>query len=774
MNEAQMANSRDTEHVELVFNCDGTTDVSWAVGGATICERLNATYSLSLDLATENTDAEPLQMLGSPAKLTLTRGSVMRQITGIVSRVHEGSTHPEMVTAGVTIVPALEALRHCINTRIFQEMTVPEILEEVLGEGLGQYERRVDNRTSRSYPTCEYRVQYGENDLDFCERLMEEEGIAYWFEFEDEAETLVLADSAREWGEIETSHGGAVQFSLQQTGVGGHEFMSELHGESSLRPTKFTTRHFDWTHPSVFVEGDSDESAEDDRPNGGSLPPDREIYEHDERPLTLSEYGGAAYGANDVDDQATIRRQSQAWESFICEGESTVLNMKIASVFELIGHTRPEMDNRYLVVEVSHIFGVQGSDYHNEVICVPDSVIYRPLRTKRKPRVASLQTATVTGPSGEEIHTDEHGRLKVQFHWDRLGAFDEHSSCWVRVMQPWSGAGWGHVFIPRIGMEVTVGFVEGDPDRPLVMGSVYNADHPPPYPLPDEKTKSTIKTETSLGGGGFNELRFEDKAGEEEIFIHAQKDENEVVENDHTTTVGNDQTITVGNDQTQEIGNNQTEHVSANQDLEVDANRTIQVHGDFSETIDGSETRTVSSGVTETIDSGENRTVTGGMTETITGGRTQTINGDSKETVNGSLTQTIAGGATITTPASYEVTANGGMNITAPGGITIIAPAGFNLVAPGGQTTIDLIFDKIGGQHEANFAYSIGDCLNKQEVVASLNRGMTGCHIETFATKVEFAGLLRGKKDVQLNTSACKLKTCAAQMLKIGSIMCKL
>ena len=448
-----------------------------------------------------------------------------------------------------------------------------------------------------------------------------------------------------------------------------------------------------------------------------------------------------------MDDQVSLRREAQAWISFVSEGESTVLGMIPGSIFELVWHPVPELVGRYLVVSVAHVMNQDGRGYHNEFECLPEAVSFRPRREHSRPRIASIQTATVTGPSGEEIHTDDHGRIKVQFHWDRLGANDENSSCWIRVMQPWAGAGWGHVFIPRIGMEVSVGFVDGDPDRPLVIGSVYNDEHQPPYKLPDEKTKSTIKTETSLGGGGYNEFRFEDKAGEEEIFNHAQKDQNEVIENDHTQTIHHDDTITIDNDQTQDIGNDQTEHVMANQSLEVDANRTIQVHGDFEETIDGSETRTVSSGVTETIDAGETRTITGGMTEDISGGRTQTINGSSTETINGSLSQDITGGATITTPATYDTTAVGGYKLSTPASMKFIAPGGMQIIAPAGHTAVDDFWNKAGSDHQTFFFSWIENGVGGISV-CGVNEGLIAVHLEAADIKIVTGSVLRSDNGV--------------------------
>lgn len=749
----------ENANIELLFECDGTPSVPWRVENGTFTNELNKPYSVSLVLSTNDIDAEPVQMLGQPAKLLLTRDAVMRQITGIVSEVRAGGTSREALTATVVVEPALRALEHRVNTKIFQEMTVPEILEEVLNEGLGAWNRSVDNRTSRIYPTCEYRVQYNESDLEFCERLMEEEGIVYWFDLEDEAETLVLVDGVSDWSRVEGLHGDTLEFSLQEGQTGAQEYVREFHGVSQLIPTKVATRHFDWTHPAVPIEGENSDAVEGSRPHGGVVSPDREVYEEDERKLTLSEYGGAAFGANDVEEQARLRRETQSWEAFVCTGRSTVLQMLVGATFELVGHTNADLDGRYLITSVSHDFTGTGRDFGNSFECIPEGVPFRPRRRTPRPRIASIQTAKVVGPSGEEIHTDEHGRIKVQFHWDRLGANDENSSCWVRVLQPWAGAGWGFVFIPRMGMEVVVRFIDGDPDRPVVIGSVFNGEQPPPYALPDEKTKSTLKTETSLGGGGYNEWRFEDKAGEEEIFTHAQRDENEVMENDHNTNVGHDQTNTVDNDQTQDVGNNQNEHVIANQDLEVDANRTIQVHGDFTETIDGSETRTVSSSTTETIDAGETRTVTGGMTETISGGREQTINGDSTESINGALTQTITGGAKISTPATYDITAAAGVTIIAPAGMEVLSPGGHTLIAPGGQHYID--------QNQNNSGTTDQQIFNVKTDIVGANLGVVGGIALTF-TGIDFetSGIKTGHIGAAMDNSPTDFKTATVDINK--------
>ncbi len=604
-----------TDEVTFSFESEGSSGVQWKVVSGVFTEKLSAPYSLWLQLETEETFAEPIQMLGKSCTLVADRGKVLRQVTGIVIEVQEGSTHPELLTTNITVVPALEVLRHRVNTKIFQDMTVPEILEEVLAEALGSYDRSVELRLNRTYPTCEYRTQYDESDLAFCTRLMEEEGIAYFFEFDGAAEKLILSDTNKNFIDIECHQtdlaSNTLLFSQYEGGVGEHEYVSSFQVVSQLRPTKVVTRHFDWTRPSEAVEADSTAFDEGGGGalNGATLSPDREVYQHDSEPLTFHEYDGLAYPKNDKDDQVKLRREASAFDSRIIEGHSTALGVTAAKTFDLFGHPQSDLDSSYLLLSVTHTFEGTGHSYQNDFVCIPAAVTFRPKRRTPKPVIPNVQTAIVVGPSGQEIHTDVHGRVKVQFHWDRLGQMDEHSSCWIRVMQPWGGKAWGFFFIPRIGMEVVVHFIDGDPDRPLVAGSVYNGDHAPPYKLPDEKTKSTLKSESTIGGGGFNELRFDDNKDNEEIYVHAQKDYNEVVENDHYTLVHHDQI--------NEVDNIHTEKVHVDQHLIVDQHRNKTVKGNETTTVKGTRTETVSDDETITLEKNRTTDITSNDTLTV-------------------------------------------------------------------------------------------------------------------------------------------------------------
>ncbi|MBW2661806.1 MAG: type VI secretion system tip protein VgrG, partial [Deltaproteobacteria bacterium] len=309
-----------------------------------------------------------------------------------------------------------------------------------------------------------------------------------------------------------------------------------------------------------------------------------------------------------------------------------------------------------------------GQSYANSFTCIPFDVPYRPPRLTPKPVVEGAQTAIVVGPAGEEIYPDEHGRVKVQFHWDREGTNDENSSCWIRVSQVWAGAGWGAMHIPRIGQEVIVDFLEGDPDRPIITGRVYHGTNTPPYSLPDEKTKSTIKSDSSLGGGGSNEIRFEDKKGEEEIYLHGQKDWTIAIENDKNQTVGHDETLLVENDRDKIVKNNQSES--------IDVNKSISVGGSHDEAIKGNMSQMVSSAKTETIILAKALSIGGAyqvsvgaaMNETVGGAKMievgafegEAVGGNKSETIGGSKSLSIGKGLTekVGKSQSVEITEN--------------------------------------------------------------------------------------------------------------------
>lgn len=597
---------------------------TWLVSSMSMSETLTEPYTCVLEVATENKNADPSELLGKDVTLTYERPTRKEHVRGIVSRVEHGRSIERFTTARVYIVPALAAMGYGRNTRIFQDMTVPEILSQVLKEGLDPYERKADiSKLEADYPKREYTVQYHESDLEFITRLMEEEGIAFHFEHADDKEVVRLTEKNFDFGVVKTL-GGNEEIKLAQHGgeSSEEEPLSRFELVSKLGPTSVNLVDFDWTQAKIIKGTPENENGQEKKKDLKA----HEFYDVS-RALTFAEYdeGSHRYGYENSPEQLGKRFEALAVTHNVAKGESRVTGLRPGLIFELKEHPEASLNGRYLITRVTHAGKTPeatdvgtfvsnilvGSEhkkddkeqpvYSNVFECIPETVPYRKQRVTRKPRVHGAQTATVVGPSGEEIYTDAHGRIKVQFHWDRVGKNDDHSSCFVRVVQSWAGQGWGCTFLPRIGMEVMITFLDGDPDRPLVTGCLYNGANRPPYTLPDDKTKTTLKTQSTPGGDGFNELRFEDAAGSEEIFLHAQKDHNQVVKNNKSTSVGGSETLSVSGKRTKTVTKDETNTLKAKRTTEVEGDETLTVlSGNSTETVSkGSKTVEITEGAME-------------------------------------------------------------------------------------------------------------------------------------------------------------------------------
>lgn len=625
---------------------------------------------------------EPSAALGEAVAIETEReGATPRRIVGLVAGLEDAPERSREIV--LRIVPALALLDLERTSRIFQGKSVPEILEAVLGEALGAYERSVVLDLTQAYEPREYCVQWQETNLAFAHRLMSEEGIAYAFDHSGDAEVMTLRDDNVSYPELAATDGSTVNFTeLDLTARADTVPEVVHHFEPRLRMgrTGVVVRDHDWTGPQSL-------HAEDGEPDEQGR--ERSTYEHG-LGVTLSigsyDEGVRRYQQHDAARQAPLRLEADRARLQQFEGRSTITSLTPGQVIVLNGHPQG-FDGTYLVTHVRHQSSVVlRSDelglIHNAFICIPIDVEHRPQRRFAKPHITSAEVARVVGPSGEEIHTDPHGRIKVQFPWDRDGAGDEHASSWIRVAHRWAGSGFGTLYIPRIGMEVVVRYLHGDPDRPIVTGAVYNGDNLLPYPLPDDKTKSTIKSNSSVGGGGFNELRYEDKAGDEQIFLHAQRNLDEVVLANHTTTVGANQTNSVHNDQTQTIHEKQTEDVHANQEMTVDGKRDVTVLSGFDETVDGTETRSVTSGVTEIIIGGQKRDVTGAVKEFSLGKETRVVTGGLTETLDSNHTRGILGGANRVATGTFTHSATGAVKLETPAAINVIGGGSFSVTGP--------------------------------------------------------------------------------------------
>lgn len=475
-------------------------------------EGLSVPFGFELDIVSENHNVKFEDIIGKNATVSvILADGDKRFFNGIISRFAQGmageedkSIHFSCYTA--TMVPWLWLLSRTADSRIFQQLSVPDIVEQIFTEkGFLDYKLLLDD----TYEQKDYCVQYRETDFDFISRLFEKEGIFYFFEHDEGKHTLVLADAPDKH-----KHCPKQETARCQISAGGwteEDVITNLEWTQEIRVGKYTLNDYNFEIPSADLKVEAPSTIE-------LGPGEREIYD----------YPGSYAKRDNGDRLVNIRMQEQESRITTITGSSVCRAFTSGYKFDIQDYHREDINEKsYVLTSLSHNASqaISSGDvepdfsYVNNFVCIPHDVPYRPSLITSKPVIEGAQTAIVVGPAGEEIYTDEHGRIKVQFHWDREGKKDENSSCWIRVSQIWAGAGWGAMHIPRIGQEVIIDFLEGDPDRPIITGRVYHGANTPPYTLPDEKTKSTIKSNTSPGGGTANELLMEDKSGKTQVVL---------------------------------------------------------------------------------------------------------------------------------------------------------------------------------------------------------------------------------------------------------------
>lgn len=598
-------------------------------------EGMSQLYRFEVELSSADGNLAFDDALGKPALLTIHTIDESRFMHGIVSRFEETGTGTTRTVYTATVVPRLWTLGLRQDCCMFQTMNVPDVLKQVLEEaGLASGDD-FELDLQEDYAPRDYCVQYRETDLDFISRLMEEEGIFYFFKHTDSGHKLVIADHSGAYDDIVGD--GTIVYREGDDGMQGEtEHLSHARFSRSMRPGKVMLRDFNFEKVDLDLGTHTDGSAETDL----------EIYDYPGR------YADSDHGST----RTSVRVEALRAERDLFSGDSNCRRLSSGAKFTLAEHPRDDLNIEYLIVRVRHTgrqpqaagadAGTGGGDdekqmYENSLEAIPADVTFRAPMVTPKARIDGPQTAIVTGPSGEEIHCDEFGRVKVHFHWDRVGAPDDKSSCWVRVSQAWSGSGYGGMVIPRVGNEVIVSFLEGDPDQPLITGHVYNGAKTFHYTLPADKTRTSLKSYSSPGGDGFNELRFEDAAGSEEVFTHAQKDMNTKILNNRTTDIGVDHDHVVGNNETMKVGKNRTRDVGSNETITIGANHTESVAKDRSLSVDGSETIIV--GKEESVDVGGGRTTAVGKDDKTSIGKNQTldVSGDRAESITGKFTHSV-------------------------------------------------------------------------------------------------------------------------------------
>jgi type VI secretion system secreted protein VgrG len=595
-------------------------------------EGVSRLFRFTLDLLSESPSVDFEKIVGKPVTVTLelADGSE-RYFHGNINRFSQGGRDERFTSYEAELVPWTWFLTQTADCRIFQKMKIPDIIEKIFTD-LGFKDFK--NHLQASYPEREYCVQYRETDFNFVSRLMEQYGIFYYFEHEQGKHSLVMADKASEHQSCPNQPKARYQKTAYP--VLEEDVVTAWSVEQEVRPLKYALTDYNFKTPKTDLKVKVESVHK-------KLAPEKyEIYDYPGEYLDKSQ--GETLIKSRIEEEEAPR--------IVSTGGSFCRAFSPGYKFTLEEHYRSDLNKAYVLTslnhqatEASYDTGIDESDftYTNSFSCIPADVPFRPERTAAKPVVEGPQTALVVGKKGEEIWVDKYGRVKVQFYWDREGKKDENSSCWIRVSQAWAGKNWGFMAIPRIGQEVIVECLEGDPDQPVITGRVYNADQMPPYGLPANQTQTGIKSRSSKGGGtsNFNEFRFEDKKGNEEVYLHAEKNWTIMVENDKNQTVGHDETLDVKNNRTKTVGVDESYTIGKDRVKTVGNNESISVGVD----------RTRAVGSNEKIEVGSNQDLNVGNNQTVTVGK--------------------------------DMTTNAGMNMTLSAGVKL------QLVGPGGMITID-------------------------------------------------------------------------------------
>lgn len=651
------------------------------------------------------------------------------------------------------------------NSRILQDKPVLDLLDAVFEDSpIKRFKKIKTDKVIGTHDARRYSVQHQESDYQYLSRLLEDEGVYYWFDAHDAPGTMHLADAS------DVAHKKLpVVDTLNYVSAGASE---ARFNEISLW---VDSRRLD---TGSFASRDSDFKAIRKKLSADKGDPDV----HELADFEAFEFPGGYLREADTEDAAKVRTEELVARRRLNWAITRWPDVAAGMNFSFKGHPAGGADGDYLIASCAFVVTHPGYESMSEsdsqverqgqvlldllredpinahwiealqdivraspelsqpvrgngvflLTVLPAETLFRPPRLTPRVTMPGPQSAIVVGPKGEEIHADDFGRVKVHFHWDRYDESNEKSTCWVRVSQPWAGKGWGGYFIPRIGQEVIVDFLNGDPDRPIIVGRVYNDDQPIPF---DSHTQSGIRTRSTPKGSAANcnELRFEDKKGSEQVFLHAEKNQDIEVENDETHWVGHDRKKTVDNDETSEIKNNRTEKVGVDEKIDIGANRTetvganedITIASNRTESVGASETVTIGAARDHTIGADDTKTVGAGESITVGASRTDTVGGSMTQSIGGSLKQTVAGGITITTPGPFLVNAAGG----------------YTVIAPGGTKIIDESIIATGGKYLFNYSLKFGVQAMKIDTSMSISLSAQPLKVDRTGTKIDILNM---------------------------------
>jgi len=658
---------------------------------------------------------DPKALVGVKVSVSITLSDAQgaRWINGIVASFERRPGDEEFDIYMARIVPAMWQLTLSSNCRVFQGKTVLDIAKAVIGE----YGLSISDQTSGTYKPLEYCTQYSETDFQFVSRILEESGIYFWFEHTDQDNKIMLGDSRTAYQDCPLS--ASVPYALDKRGAEGAygAVVTEFTSTATMVSGKHSGADYNFR---TFARADTADKA-------SNSPYGKNAFDQYLYPAGSEGYANDA--TQPISDLQTLfletRELASDAVSEVLSGTSSARSFCTGYTFTLSGHPQSLFNRKYLLTAVSleadqvPPYRVSSTEktkqFKNQFTAVSSDIVYKPALTNAKPRIYGPQTALVVGPSGEEIYLDEFGRIKVQFFWDKLNSRGATTdTTWVRVAQSWAGNGWGTYHWPRVNDEVVVQFLNGDPDNPVVTGSVYNGLNAPPYPLPDNGTRSGIKTRSSKGGSASNanELRFEDKMGSEQIYIHAEKDMDTSVEHDRRATVGNNDSLTITGNQTELVKGNYNRKTQGNTVEAVTGNVDLKIGGNQTESVGGNLGLKVTGNQAESVGGNHGLKVTG--SQSISVGSAYSLNSDDTIYINGGMNVVIQAGMELSLVAAGNFVTIGPSGVSISGTMVLInsgGAAGSGSVgdtgspgSPGDPGTPDTVDDSDGGGTNAGGA----------------------------------------------------------------------
>lgn len=626
-------------------------------------EELSRPFEHQLTLLSGQRDIDLDALLGKQVsvQLSLPNGR-NRYFSGYLTRFAQSGMVGRYHRYTATSRPWLWFLTRTADCRIFQDMTVPDIIKKVFADHpTADFEFKL----SAAYRTWTYCVQYRETDFNFVSRLMEQEGIYYYFRHDQGRHTLVLVDSTSAHTVYEDY--GTIPYVVQERARRvDQEYIDGWDLAHEIQPGVYTHDDYDFERPSAVIRTNKNINRR-----------------HNESKYEIYDFPGEYLQKTDGDHYAAVRMDELSTRFEVAHGTTNARGLCVGATFRLSGQPREDQNREYLAIgagydlEFSAYEGLpepNPGSYHCSFGALTTQQQFRPARITAKPHVSGPQTAVVVGPAGDEIYTDKYGRVKVQFRWDRYGKKDENSSCWMRVSHPWAGKNWGMIALPRIGQEVIVDFLEGDPDEPIITGRVYNAEQMPPYALPANQTRATTKSRSTKGGTAnqYNEIRFEDKVGSEQIFINAERDLDLRVENDAREYVSGDRSLIVNTNQRELVNADKHGHVKGAHLEKVDGDVSLNIGGKRMEKTAGDHSSNVG----------------GDRKEQVAGARALTVGQDQSEQIGGNLSLQVGQSRNERVGQTHALEA--GQAIHLRGGMTVVIEAGMRLSLKGPGGFIDI------------------------------------------------------------------------------------